>query len=113
MKRSSTIGRRRPNKTVKSGRPSGWNGGTARRTASKCRIRNGPDVLPSGWLLLFVWSVWFVWFVLFIWLNQTNRINQMNQINQFCRALRGRKILCYILSVRPPVSLLVQGSIEG
>src|SRR5207344_451060 len=47
MKRSFTIGRRRPNKTVKSGRPSGWNGGTARRTALKCRIQNGPRDLVS------------------------------------------------------------------
>src|SRR5437773_12260288 len=47
MKRSFTIGKRRPNKTVKSGRQSGWNGGTARRIALKCRIRNGLRVFAD------------------------------------------------------------------
>src|SRR4249919_3401412 len=47
MKRSSTIGRRRPNKTVKSGQASGRNGGTARKIVLKCWTQDGPVALAN------------------------------------------------------------------
>src|SRR6185295_5078475 len=47
MKRSFTIGKRRPGKTGKTGQSSGRNGGTAKKITSKCRIRNGPLELAS------------------------------------------------------------------
>src|SRR5437868_4687851 len=59
MKRSFTIGKRRPSKTGKTGQSSGRNGGTAKKITSKCRIRKGPLDLASQ-LVVLVYLVYVV-----------------------------------------------------